>query len=90
MKRKTKAQREQEQRASLHQRIADVYSGAQGSSWDDAVDFATAEILSRVIPVLQSEFGTEERRCLFGPHCLAYFDTPSSAADHLFRNGVRT
>ena len=30
MKRKTKAQREAEQRAALFQRVRDIYSGAQG------------------------------------------------------------
>lgn len=88
MKRKTKAQREQEQRAALLRRVTDIYSGAQGAVWDND-DFVTAEILGQVIPVLRELFGTENTEYLFSLHCLRYFDSAASATNHLFSNGVR-
>ena len=88
MKRKTKAQREQAQKSALLIRIADIYSGAQGSAWGDD-DFASAEILGQVIPVLKDLFGTDTNQYLFSPHCLRYFDSAASATDHLFGSGVR-
>lgn len=90
MKRKTKEQREAEQRAALLQRITDVYSGAVGQVW--AVDdWANAEILSTVIPALQGMFGKQVNGTdyAFQNHCLKYFDTPQSACDHLFDLGFR-
>lgn len=90
MKRKTRSQREAEQRAALRQRITDVYSGALGTEWDED-QFATAEILSNVIPVLKEIFGDQVsgQEYLWAPHCLRYFDTAQSATDHLFSHGVK-
>ena len=54
-KRKTKAQRDAEQLEALTRRITDIYSGACAMEWAED-DFANAEILSMVVPALQSIF----------------------------------
>lgn len=88
-KRKTKNQREAEQLAALEQRITDIYSGAQGVEWGED-DFANAEILSSVIPAIQSVFGCgKHQEWLFGHRSLGRFDNPTSAAKHLFDHGYR-
>jgi hypothetical protein len=91
MKRKTKSQREAEQKAALLQRITDVYSGALGDLWDDENNWASAEQLSKVIPALQKMFGSqrEDNGWCWNMRCIEYFDTPTSACDHLYENGFR-
>lgn len=85
-KRITKSQREAAAKAALRQRVFDIYSGAQGAKWDEEC-FATAEVLSRVIPVLEKVFDTEE--WVFQAWNLGYFNGVDSATEFLFRNGVR-
>jgi hypothetical protein len=89
MKRKTKAQREAAQIAALQQRLIDIYSGAQGNLWSED-DFATAEVLSRVLPVVEKELGPQqEHQHSFGIWNLDHFDNPEKAAEFLFGNGYR-
>ena len=90
MKRKTKAQREQEQRNALLIRIKDIYSGAMGYECGKD-EWATAEVLSRVIPVMKSIFSKqiEERTYIWEPHNLNEFDNPDTATDFLFKYGFR-
>lgn len=89
-KRKTKAQREAEQKAALYQRVHDVYCGAMGQAWD-ADDFATAEIMASVVPALRSIFKDQDASAdyLWDGYCLKYFDNPKTAATHLFEAGIR-
>lgn len=91
-KRKTKEQREADERAALLQRITDIYSGANGGVWTED-EFAYAELLSRVVPVLRKLFLCEEMGRMnahcFEPHCLNYYDTPKAATEFLFDKGVR-
>jgi len=84
IKRKTEA----EKKAALLQRVTDVYSGAMDGVWRDD-DFASAEILSRVIPVISSWAPSENQSVVRSPHCLHYFDRPEMVIDFLYRNGVR-
>lgn len=90
IKRLTKAQTVTAQKAALLRRVNDVYAGAQGTKWT-ADDFACAEQLGRVVPALRELFLPQhpQRGFAFEPHCLAYFDRPSTAADFLFREGFR-
>lgn len=91
-KRKTKSQREAEQKAALLQRVHDVYSGAQGSQWNTEIngDFATAEILQDVLCTLQQIFGKQRGYDYYwNIHHLSHFDTPEKAADFLFGEGFR-
>jgi hypothetical protein len=88
MKRPTKAQREERQKAALLQRLNDIYSGAMGQQWSED-DFATAEILSRVLPVVREAFGIDEKRWVLGHSALHYYDKPDTAAEMLYCEGVR-
>lgn len=88
MKRKTKAQREHEAKAALLQRVEDIYAGALGMECDDD-QWATADILSRVVPALREIFSSDSNAYLFEVHCLQYFDTAKSAAQHLYGCGIR-
>lgn len=70
---------------ALLQRITDVYSGAQGQKWDND-DFAIAELLSNVVPVLQQIFDPEDKKdYVFGLHALDKFDNPEKAADWIYQ-----
>lgn len=91
-KRKTKAQREAEQKAALYQRIHDVYSGAVGAQWDsrDGGDFADAETLTNVMWALRCIFADQsEHEFYWDIHHIKYFDNPEKAADFLFDAGFR-
>ena len=91
VKRKTKAQREQEAKDALLQRITDIYSGACGrdmSADDDA--YPTIEEMSRVIPAVRDVFG-EPLPDWWGwkAHCLNRWETPKGAAEWLFEHEFR-
>lgn len=88
MKRPTKAQKEEAAKQKLSAIIRAVYSGAMGGVWDDD-QFATAEILSRVIPALQDMFPAENKDYMWRGHCLHHFDTAASATEHLYAQGIR-
>ena len=102
MKRKTKAEREAEQRAALFVRVRDVYSGACGEEWLEELDGEQQQWLSmetgeRVIRVLSGMFRGErpegerehERAWLFREYCISKFGSATSATDWLFEHGVR-
>lgn len=88
MKRLTKQQKEDQQRAALLRRVTDVYSGAMGAIWTED-EFATAEILSRVLPALKELFDPQWQDYMHSPHGLSRFDNAKSATDWLFQEGVR-
>jgi hypothetical protein len=88
MKRPTKAQKEAAEKAALLQRLQDIYSGAMGQQWGED-DFATAEILSRVLPVICGAFDLEENKWILGHHALGYYNDPHSAMERLYAEGVR-
>lgn len=88
MKRLTKQQKEDQQRAALLRRVTDVYSGAIGQEWSED-EFATAEILSRVIPALRELFSKQWKDYMNSPHSLHHFDNARMAADWLFQEGIR-
>jgi hypothetical protein len=88
VKRLSKQQKEDQQRAALLRRVTDVYSGAMGAIWS-VDDFATAEILSRVIPALRELFAKHWKDYMSNAHALNHFDNAESAAAWLFEQGVR-
>lgn len=103
-KRKTKAQREQEQYDALYERIYGVCCGAAGREFDDENDWLCPEELSRVIPALREMFvevtevetvgpgpnwKRETNGYLFSPHNLDHYDKPETIADFLWKHGVR-
>lgn len=93
-KRKTKEQHETEARAALRQRVQDIATGAAGFQFDADGEFATAEFLSRFIPALKVQFGTEEKAIPSNSHCwllsnLHYFDNVDTATAFLYESGVR-
>lgn len=83
-----KQKREAEQKAALRQRIADVYCGAQGGLVADD-EWATADLLSRVLPALRALFDREGFHHLFFLGNLDYYDTIDSATDFFWDHGVR-
>lgn len=89
-KRKTKAQREAEQKAELYRRVHDVYCGAKGQLWDGD-DFATAQHLSLVVPALRDLFAAQHAEMIYPwqPHCLSHFDTADTATEFLYAQGYR-
>lgn len=87
MKKSKKSRRINCQKKALRQRISDIYSGVVGSPWTD--DFATAECLSKVAPVLMQLFGNPDNDYLWKLHNLVNFQSVDSATEFLFRNGVR-
>ena len=102
MKRKTKAEREAEQRAALFVRVRDVYSGACGEEWLEELDgeqqqWLSMESAGRAIRALRLMFQGDkpedrdecERAWLFKTHNLAKFESATSATDWLFEHGVR-
>lgn len=88
-KRKTKAQREAEQKAALRQRVADIAIGAAGYNFDDESEFATAEFLERFVPALRVCFGTDGNDYLWSAHCLGKWNDIDSSTQALWENGVR-
>jgi len=88
-KRLTKKQAEDKAKAALLQRVEDVYSGACGYMFDPSDEFASAETLSLVMPVLKEMFGTDANDYLWSLRNLGDFESPETATDVLFRNGVR-
>ena len=89
-KRKTQAQREQEQRDALQQRIADIYAGACGRVVSEDEDWPGIEDVGRIIPAVREVFG-EPFKDWFGyqPHNLGRWQTVVSATDFLFEYGFR-
>ena len=96
MKRKTKEQREAEQRAALRQRIADIATGAAGYEFDNGDEFATADFLARFVPALRVQFGFDEKReelkkfnHLWSLINLQNYNDVDSTTDFFFDHGVR-
>lgn len=86
----TKQQREDEAKAALRQRVADIIRGATGGEDPEDEGFwLTLEAASRAIPALKAVFGTEEQDYLWRPHCLNYFETLDSTVKHLWASRVR-
>lgn len=89
-KAKTKQQREDEARAALRQRVADIICGATGGEDPEAEDFwLTLEAASRAIPALKAAFGTDELDYRWQPRCLSYFESLDSTVKYLWTSGIR-
>lgn len=89
MKRKSKAEKDAEEKAKLRQRIRDFVAGACGDSPDDDDFFLSLESASRLIPALRKTFGDDGNSYLWEAHCLDRYETVDSITELLFRNGVR-
>lgn len=91
-KRKTKAQREEEQRAALFRRIADIYCGVIGESQhnldEDDIVWLDVDGYAKVHRAISEAFGWK-REHLRGPHCAENFKTARTLTDWLFDNGYR-
>ena len=78
-KRKTKAQREQEKKDALLQRIVDIYSGAAGDDASCTDWSAWPEVLARVIPAVRDRFGQPWGHWYgYQAHCLDRWGTSGS------------
>jgi hypothetical protein len=77
------------QKEALLQRVQDVYSGATGAAWIEEEGFIDATALCRVMMALRDMFGTGTDDWRFGVHVLDSFETPDTATDFLYRQGVR-
>jgi len=80
---------EEKAKGALLQRVEDVYAGACGYLFDADEVFATAHELALIMPVLKAMFGTEANDHLWSLPNLGDFESPETATDVLFRNGVR-
>lgn len=97
-KRKTKQQREYEQRQALRQRVEDICAGATyGECYECKPDsgyvFCPTD-LSRIVPACKKAFLCEEEGkhndYLFNPMQLDHYENIDSITDFLFDHGVRT
>ena len=89
-KRKTKVQKEAEEKAALKQRLTDIYSGALGDKWDDdGLLIAYGELLCKVVMACRSIFETEDNKYLFEIHNLDKYETAGQLTEFYYRNGVR-
>ena len=88
-KRKTKAQREADQRAALTRRVLDIAAGAEGGEVPLCADdfMVSAVFLSRFITALKQVFDLAEYFYL--PQNIDEYDNVESTVEFLFRNGVR-
>lgn len=89
-KRKTKAQREAEQKAALRQRVADIVAGAAGEDRDDDdcyVIYVTE--MSRLTAAVEARFGLEAEHPALGRWNLDEWETVGSLTDLLWRFDVR-
>lgn len=89
-KRKTRAQREAEQRDALHQRIADIFAGACGRVMDVDYESASLEEIVNIVNAIRETFGEPIKDwCGWGLRTLPRFETVEAAVEHLFENGFR-
>lgn len=93
-KRKTKAEREEEQRAALRLRLGDMMAGAQGED-PDSEDFCTLFLANYpcVLEAVKIRLMTPEfwdtNTYLTAAYSADEFETVEKLTDFLYRNGVR-
>jgi len=89
-KRKTKAQRELEQKAALRQRIHDI---AVGAGVDDVVEddywCIDPESLCRLLIAARHIFVTDGNEYLFKAYSIDKYTCLDNLTDFYYRNGVR-
>ena len=90
-KRKTKAQKEAEEKAALKQRLTDIYSGALGQKWDDDDEgfIADAELLCRVVQACRDVFVNDHNKQLFEVHNLDEYATVENLTGFYYAYGLR-
>ena len=101
-KRRTKAQREADEKAALRQRIRDIATGAAGCEPDeesglDLVSELGAEGMSRFLPALREVFELwslesgegHQRAWLLGPHTLHNYENLDKLTDLFYEEGIR-
>ena len=94
-KRKTKAERIEDEKAALQQRLADMLRGAEGGDLDPDDDCAAiypgilSNWLSAIRWTLLTKEQRDERPGMMNPACLGYFENVPKATDWLYEYGVR-
>lgn len=92
-KRKTKAERIEDEKTALRQRVVDMLSGANGGVIEIDEGCVYPDTLSRWLCAIRETLLTQEQRDerpgLMNPAALGYFATAESAADFLYQHGVR-
>ncbi len=95
-RRKTKAQREQEERAALRQRVDDLFAGATGEYWDEECEPWPEDFMSFVRALHLAFFvrpdedsGEHGNEYLWGLFNLEKYRNPEAAADFLYEHDVR-
>lgn len=89
MKAKTKAQKEEEAKDALYQRVRDMAWGAAGYAVHEEDQTICLAVAARLIPVLREAFRKDGNEYLFDPHNLDEYETVEKAVGFLFRHGVR-
>jgi len=97
VKRKTKEQREAEEKAALRRSIEDIVLGAEGDRGVLEDDwFANATTLSRLVPALRARFGEDSKgevikktEHLWWAINLDHYENVDSITNFLFDHGVR-
>ena len=86
----TKRTTQQQQKAALRLRIADIMTAASGSDADEEEFFLTIADLPRVLNALNIRFpDMREKDHLMKTWNLDQYETVDLAVDFLWRNGIR-
>ncbi|NEN87953.1 MAG: hypothetical protein F6K48_03125 [Okeania sp. SIO3H1] len=72
----------------LRARLNDIYSGAAGEVWDEEDRWPSAEELSRIIPAIKAIFEDLVPSHTWSLNTIDKYDTPSQAAEFLFKRGA--
>lgn len=94
-KRKTKIEREAEEKKKLHARLMDFVIGANGGCSPEDIDGKTqlgsleVAAFGRFLRCIDLQLLSVNREYLIKPHNFSKFDTLESAVDFLFDHGIR-
>ena len=88
-KRKTKAQKEAEEKAALRQRLTDIYSGAYGYPWVDGESYIRSGPLSRIIPACVGLLNDDHDIYQMVDHNISEYESVEKLTEFYYRLGVR-
>jgi len=88
-KRKTKAQRQEEQKAALRRRVEDILVTAHWGTFDDGESLFLEDVPRAVFAVKTLLLPGDAEDMLTGIHNVDEYANPVSLTDFLWRNGVR-
>ena len=89
VKRRTKAQREEEQFAALWQRVADIAAGARGMIVGDEDDWLGPDEMSRAMPAAMEVFNIPKGHYLVSLHSLDAWSSVRGITERLFEAEIR-